>query len=697
MMDFKRINKKLRSKNKNQYYFMLGSILLSVLLITSYLTIINSRTVQRILPPGGDSRKQMMMIFTIAVIGCIVFVNYAIGLFLRYKSREVGVLMALGTSKKKIEYFLIRDILTLVLIVSFIGIGLGVVFALGIWKLFRIFIVDTPDMVLNISYKAIALSALFTLVIIILSFIRMKQFINRTNIIDIVQESKKSEPIKDVPSWYGFVGILLMLIGGFLGYSSSGFIIEKFSYFPPDWLSGVFYLPALIGLYMIMLHTVVKGWGGRKNKYKNIISTSMMKFEGRQTVRNMIVITLLVAGGYFASFYTPLMLSASENVFKESKVDYSFNYRQDQKMISKDDVFALAKEEDVEIIEYRTEPMAILGVDGELETVEGNRKITFEYKKILKSGRFLSKEAYNRLTGENITIKPGEVITILSNDGSGDFRTSEDLSLITNTVTGEEMKVTPSKLKLRNNSLFGYRILSNEDYEKITRGLTPEWLEKIVFFNVKNPEASYDFANLLFDEIVEHSDSKVEQFLYWDPVSKIVAEKEGKEYDIDSYKVDYRLRDSSDFRSSWKYMPNFGIMNKMDFLKQYAVFLLLFVFIAIICFSAVIVILYVRSLTTGLNSKRVYEDLKRIGANNNYLQKSMKSQISKIFLSPTLIGTIVIVAFYTMILYSNDGQFTEQEFIGFGISMGVVIVMSAIIYVLYKLSFKKTCKILNIL
>lgn len=144
-------------------------------------------------------------------------------------------------------------------------------------------------------------------------------------------------------------------------------------------------------------------------------------------------------------------------------------------------------------------------------------------------------------------------------------------------------------------------------------------------------------------------------------------------------------------------MPNFGIMNKMDFLKQYAVFLLLFVFIAIICFSAVIVILYVRSLTTGLNSKRVYEDLKRIGANNNYLQKSMKSQISKIFLSPTLIGTIVIVAFYTMILYSNDGQFTEQEFIGFGISMGVVIVMSAIIYVLYKLSFKKTCKILNIL
>ena len=37
----------------------------------------------------------------------------------------------------------------------------------------------------------------------------------------------------------------------------------------------------------------------------------MMKFQGRQTVRNMLVMTLLVAGAYFASFYAPMMSSSS--------------------------------------------------------------------------------------------------------------------------------------------------------------------------------------------------------------------------------------------------------------------------------------------------------------------------------------------------------------------------------------------------
>lgn len=33
----------------------------------------------------------------------------------------------------------------------------------------------------------------------------------------------------------------------------------------------------------------------------------MMKFQGRQTVRNMLVMTLLIAGAYFASFYAPML------------------------------------------------------------------------------------------------------------------------------------------------------------------------------------------------------------------------------------------------------------------------------------------------------------------------------------------------------------------------------------------------------
>lgn len=52
------------------------------------------------LPVGGDSRKMLYMVYAVAVIGCILFTIYAASLFLRFKSREIGVLLALGTDKE---------------------------------------------------------------------------------------------------------------------------------------------------------------------------------------------------------------------------------------------------------------------------------------------------------------------------------------------------------------------------------------------------------------------------------------------------------------------------------------------------------------------------------------------------------------------------------------------------------------------
>ena len=43
-----------------------------------------------VFPEGGDSRKQMTMIFVLAVLGCGVFTTYASGLFFRHKSRDVA-------------------------------------------------------------------------------------------------------------------------------------------------------------------------------------------------------------------------------------------------------------------------------------------------------------------------------------------------------------------------------------------------------------------------------------------------------------------------------------------------------------------------------------------------------------------------------------------------------------------------------
>lgn len=89
----------LRKTGKREYTLLFGCLFFANLLITTFCMMMYSSTVQNTLPEGGDSRKQVMMIFALAIIGCAAFSIYAAGLFFRYKSRESGVFLALGVSR----------------------------------------------------------------------------------------------------------------------------------------------------------------------------------------------------------------------------------------------------------------------------------------------------------------------------------------------------------------------------------------------------------------------------------------------------------------------------------------------------------------------------------------------------------------------------------------------------------------------
>ena len=88
MKDFNEVYSFLRHQNRRQYALLAGCCFFSVLLITAYACMMRAPTILTVLPEGGDSRKQVMMIFVLAVIGCGVFTTYASGLFFRQKSRE---------------------------------------------------------------------------------------------------------------------------------------------------------------------------------------------------------------------------------------------------------------------------------------------------------------------------------------------------------------------------------------------------------------------------------------------------------------------------------------------------------------------------------------------------------------------------------------------------------------------------------
>ena len=115
MTRFSQVTAALRRKSLGQYALLTLCCFVSVLLITAYASMMGSPTVLSVFPEGGDSRKQMTMIFVLAVLGCGVFTTYASGLFFRHKSRDVGILLALGASKDQLRRVLEREGETLAL------------------------------------------------------------------------------------------------------------------------------------------------------------------------------------------------------------------------------------------------------------------------------------------------------------------------------------------------------------------------------------------------------------------------------------------------------------------------------------------------------------------------------------------------------------------------------------------------------
>ena len=127
----------LRRKNRGQYALLAGCSFFSVLLITAYVCMMRSPTILSVLPEGGDSRKQVMMVFVLAVLGCAVFTTYAAGLFFRQKSRETGVFLALGATRGQLRRERGRELTLIAFVSCTAGAVLGAPLAWGIWQLFR--------------------------------------------------------------------------------------------------------------------------------------------------------------------------------------------------------------------------------------------------------------------------------------------------------------------------------------------------------------------------------------------------------------------------------------------------------------------------------------------------------------------------------------------------------------------------------
>lgn len=692
MMNMKQMEQKLQRADRKQSRLYLFCNFMALMIISAYSALMLSPTVQKVFPEGGDSAKQMYMIFVMTLVGCVVFTIYALGLFFRHKSGQLGILMALGASRKRLAPGLFREVILLSGVSAIAGTAAGFPFVWVIWHAFRLFLVDSSDMVLTFDFRCLFISLLFLLLVVGFACLTAWRYLKKTNIMEVIREEHINEPVKEPGRWCGPVGFLVLLTGAVLGYGAPWACHAWFSMYSPAWVS-VFYAPVFVGLYMIMLHTVVHGWKShRKNPYKNIISRSMMKFQGKQTVNNLLVVTLLIAGGCFAIFYLPTNGISAVLRYASLPYDYFYKYQADQDVPDRTEIEALGREYGLSLKDWNECDYVTLGMGGTTEIYEKDGlRYHVEYVPMLQEAMVLSEDAYRMITGQEVDVAPGTYRCLTDQEETSPY-VNNSAKEITNMTT---RKVLATKFA-------GYLhydhlaeeipccVLDNADYALISEGLTDDWRGRLAAFNVDGKD-SYPFAVSFYHLFVSSFDQSCERIRFYDRVQKIRENEEGQVYwgDTDEMtKISYELSDSFTFRTYWVYMPSFRVLNQNDYLRNMAVMFMMFLFIFIVCMITALVVCHTRCQSIALNNRYIFDDLKKLGASPAFLDKEVRSQCTNVFKMPALVGTTAMFLLYAMILYANDGRLLKTEWAAMGLCLCIIAMIGGVIYAVYRSTIK---------
>jgi len=686
---------KLKKYNKGNYKQFSLCFSLSVLLVSALTFFMLSPFVQSRLPVGGDSRKMLYMVYAVAVTGCVLFTIYAAGLFLRFKSREVGILMALGTAKGRLSKTIMKEMLLLIGQLSVVSIFIGGMMAFGFGKLYEYLTQSAEGDGFRLSLHGLAGSVVFVLTVSVLIMGMTARFLKRANLIEILTEERRTEPIKkNVDGKYLVTGLILIalgILGGLIVPSVISTILKRvlgsFTY--------VFYILVLIGLYKIMVYSVAVHKRGKNPQkyYKHLISFGMLKFQGVSVVRNMLIITLLLAGALFAVFYSATNYFQGATIAASEDNDMSYRYLGDADRLTMQDVESIAAAYGVEIADYReVEIVRLLGSGVARENYDEDGMLTEEYREKDYYKNFISAGMFSEATGMEVKVEPGTYLYVNRRNNTENYWfLPEDLDMAENTDTGTKKELIYAGT-VEYSSFFYDRgqdgnasyILNDVDFAELKKGLSNKFQMTQVLFNVSEAGDTYAFSKELYARYCKSVPDSMRVMAAYDEYREGVD----AEYDYGGLTTLYPKH--PEIEVDWKYSPVFVPLLERSFVLTYATLLLIFVFVSVICLVSAGGIGYTRSITVAVKSKRVLMDVKKLGAGQEYLNRILKEQIKKVFVLPTAAATILMFIYYTMILWQNDGVISSNEYpmIGFNIAVCLIVVLYQ--YTLYRSSFRKS-------
>ncbi|MCC0631094.1 ABC transporter permease [Clostridioides sp. ZZV15-6388] len=582
-------------KNFLSYFMYFVSIVFSVFIFFSFKSIEYNEALSLL---GRRAKIGINTSSIVIVVFVFLFIYYSNSFFFNRRRQEIGTYSLIGMRKNQIGRIFLYETFSMGIFAILIGISLGFLFS----KLMTMILVKLMKEIIGVkmtlSIKALIQTLVIFVVIFVVIGIRNIIVISNKKIVELFKKSPEKYTNKRFIKLKGILGILLIVFSYLM--SSSYFIIENIMF-------SVFILITIIPgtfLFFSSIMSIIIDVAKKKKSFyykgRNLIAFSELGFKLKNNSRVLAIIAILIATSVtMLGFTISLYYDIDRNINENYKYSYTINAEN----------YLVNKEIDKLLYKYKEDDKIFF--DKTIELI--NRDVNFKlyYKK-------------GGVYREN---------TVLV-----DFIKESDFKKLRQYQNSNYEELTSEEHVYYVSDSYKKMFLKNTGTQKIDIYLKEK--ENMSLFtvqkNILEPEIN---SQSTFDLIVV--EDNVFNRLKSDGKSRLLRlidiKNEKKEFDMS-----LRLKNIVDKNMKSTYPFNFtsSIENYNNLIRLSGLMLFIGIFLSVVFLLCTGSIILFKQLSNIYDDKERYIMLKKLGANNQDIEKIISKQLKVVFLLPLIIGTI---------------------------------------------------------
>ena len=621
--------------------------------------VFNSIESQTVLLDVTNSTHEVIDLMTNMLSGASVFVAFILGFLIIYASRflikrrnkEFGIYMLLGMSKRKISMILFFETILIGIISLAVGLGLGVLLSqLMSMLVANMFEADMTKYEFIFSSQACIKTIVYFGIMYAIVMLFNTINVGKCKLIDLIQTNKKSETVKmKNPMLCTIVFIISAIALGYAYYMVTGGINETIK--PPEDI----FKPIVIGaistffIFWSLSGLILKIVTSMKNLYVKGLNTftfRQLSSKINTTVFSMTIISLMLfvticvlssalslKNSMTANLdeLAPADIQLEKRVLNENWLDQGYN--EEQIKNSKLSIREILGKFDFNIDSYLE------------QSVEYNLYQTEEltFGDTLGDNWETIKNTYTSLIPYNVA---DDIMTISDYNkvakfyGNEEYTLNEDEYLI---VADYDSMIEIRNVALKDNqeiTVFGHTL--KPKYNECQYGFVEMASNHMNSGIIIVPDDIVDENYIVYNSIIGnyYTDSLDEQREIQEQLKNLINNPISLEYNLPSINSKVDISEAS-----------IGIGALVTFLGLY---------LGIVFLIASVAILALKELTESTDNKERYNMLRKLGADEKMINKSLFRQIAIFFMFPLLIAIIHSIFGITFCSYIIETFGNEQ-------------------------------------